>query len=556
MDLLTVRDRVSRDLADLVMANIQPRTEAHERDGAAGIARIAATTINDRRPVPATLRKQGALAGAPSEFPRTDKDALARMRQLDTRLAVIGRTFPGMESDIQLCRLTCAMLEGIWQERVQGPRAAPAKPCVCALCALLPAPPPRDLGDYQWRRSEGRPLAVKIWPYRTELDSVLTAGWVWLRKVNDYEVDLKLKNRYEDDILAFHEYKRVVNAVDIEQAARHAYQRLNDSFDTNGARALVAGLFAGHKRTVDEYWIRRHQAGTCHLPPSSPFDTGTYTLLQLFDCLLWHFSPDAERWQEKILADLVLSRVLDDMADVRADAVTGEIGNLWLSPIATHDKTLHAACAMGAIKYGCMPEIHSRLWNSWLINLTIVWMGLTGRHALWFDGITDGVPAAEDCSLCGIQPNACAGLLSDGVTLHIGPQRSARNLSPAAIRLSERCRTEYPRVWSLFHTELAAFEALHGPWHGNSDNSWTILRRTYIAAALASLNGGSKQTAREIQIDSGIVGSDQFHLLNQFPTGIEDTVLLSYMFGCAHPHFLWNCLGHQNTTVSGDWLDG
>jgi hypothetical protein len=556
MDLLTARDRTCKDLVDLVMANLQPRTEAYERGGAAGIARVAAATINDRRPVPATLRRRGALTGAPREFPRTDEDTAARLRHLDARLAVFGRTFPSMESDIQLCWLTCAMLEGVWHERVQGPRAAPAEPCACALCVRLPTPPRRDRSDYQWRRSEGLPLTVKIWPYRRELDSVLTAGWVWLRKVNDHEVDLNLRIRYEDDLLAFHEYRRVVNAMDIDQTARHAYQRLNDSFDTNGARALVSGLFAGHKRTVDEYWIRRHQAGTSHLPPSSPFDIAAYTLLQLLDCLLWHFSPDVERWQEKILADLVLSRVLDDMTDVRADAVTGEIGNLWLTPIATHDKTLHAVCAVAAIKYGCMPEAHRHLWNSSLVNLTIVWMGLTGRHALWFDGITDGFPAAEDCPLCGIQPNVCAGLLSDGVTLHIGPQPSTRNLSPAASRLSGRCRADHPRVWPLFHTELAAFEALHGPWRGNSDNTWTILRRTYIAAVLASLHGGSTRAAREIQVDSGTVGADHFHLLNQFPAGVEDTVLLSYMFGCAHPHFLWNCLGHQNTTVSGDWLDG
>jgi len=27
------------------------------------------------------------------------------------------------------------------------------------------------------------------------------------------------------------------------------------------------------------------------------------------------------------------------------------------------------------------------------------------------------------------------------------------------------------------------------------------------------------------------------------------------MFGCAHPHFLWNCAGHVGSTVSGDLLD-
>lgn len=161
-----------------------------------------------------------------------------------------------MECDIRLCRLLCAMLEGVWHERVRGLRTALAEPCSCTLCGLLPEPPRRDRSDYRWRGSEGRPLTVKIWPYRTELNSVLTAGWVWLRKVNDHEIDLNLRNRYEDDIVAFHEYKR----------------------------------------TVDEYWIRRrHQAGTSRIPLFSPFDIATYILLQLFDCLLWHFSPDSGR---------------------------------------------------------------------------------------------------------------------------------------------------------------------------------------------------------------------------------------------------------------------
>lgn len=291
----TAPDRVSRDLADLVLANIAPPTEEHERVRVTGMARMAAVTINDRQPMPMTLPIAGALAGAPREFGRMDEDAAARLCQLDARLTVIGQAFPAMEFDIELCRLTCAMLEGAWHERVHGPRTAPVAPCACALCNLLPVPPRRDLNDYRWRRSDGRPLTVKIWPYRTELDSVLTAGWVWLRKVNDHEVDLNLRHRYKDDILAFHEYKRVVNAIDVEQATRSSYENLNGAFDVNGARALVSGLFANHKRTVDEYWIRRHQAGTTRIPPASPFDIATYALLQLFDCLLWHFSPDIER---------------------------------------------------------------------------------------------------------------------------------------------------------------------------------------------------------------------------------------------------------------------
>ena len=559
MDLLTRPDRVSRDLADLVMANLKPQTEAHQRAGRAGIARVAACPINGRRPVLTTFRMEGTLIGAPKEFPRTDEHAAARLRELDERLAVIGRTFPGMESDIELCWLTCAMLEGLWHQRVHGSRTMPAVPCACALCARLPVPPRRELNDYQWRRSEGPSLTVKIWPYRSELDSVLTAGWVWSRKLNDHSAGLDLRNRYEDDILLFHEYKRVVVAIDIEQTALNVKKRIdstNGRFDTNGARALIAGLFMRHKRSVDEYWIRRHQASVIWLSPFNPLDVRTYSLLQLYDSLLWHYSPDTERWHEENLTALILARVLDDMADVRADAVTGEINNLGLATIPTHDKALRGACAIAAIKYGCMPEAHGQVWNSWLVNATIVWLGLSGRHALWFDGVTDSFPPAEDCPLCGIQPHACAGLLSGGITLQIGPQPTTRNLSHAANRLSQRCRTECPQAWPLLDTELAAFEALHGPWWGNVDNIWTILRRTYVAAVLASLSGGAKQAAREIQVDSGAIGADQFHLLNQLPAGAEDTALLSYMFGCAHPHFLWNCLGHQNQTISGDWLDG
>jgi len=210
------------------------------------------------RPVPTTLPMAGALTGAPREFARTDHPAAARLRRLDARLTVIGQAFPAMESDIQLCRLTCAMLEGAWHERVHGPRTVPSAPCACALCALLPVPPRRDVNDYLWRRSDGRPLSVKIWPYRPELDSVLTAGWVWLRKVNDHEIDLGLRNRYEDDILAFHEYKRVVNAVDVEQTTRSTYQRLN--------RVLAAARY-----------IPVERLGTCDDCGFSPFADDTST---------------------------------------------------------------------------------------------------------------------------------------------------------------------------------------------------------------------------------------------------------------------------------------
>jgi hypothetical protein len=558
-DLLIEHDMVSKNLADLVRAGFRPRTGAHRRGGQAGIARVAANSTNDRQPVPATFQMTGTLDRVPRELPRIDEHGAARLRQLDERLAVIGRTFPGMESDIQLCRLSCAMVEGIWQARVHETRTTSSARCACPLCSRLPVPPRRGPSDYRWRKSEGVPLAVKVWPYRSELDNVLTGGWLWTRTLNDHTFGLDLRKRYEDDILVFHEYKRVVTAIDIEQTTRSIKERLGSStgrFDTNGARALISGLFISHKRSVDEYWIRRHLAGTVRMPQSIPIDVPTYSLLQLFDSLLWHYSPDAERWRAEILAALVLCRVLDDMTDARADSIAGEISSIWLTSVPTHDKTLLGAAAIAAVKYSCMPEAHGHVWDSWVMPSTAAWLGLTGRHALWFDGITDGLPPAGDCPLCGIQPEACAGLLFGGVTLRTGPQPATRDLSPAANLLSERCRVEYPQAWSLFHAELAAFEGLHGRWQGNVDNIWTILRRTYIAAVIASLNGGAEDVAREIQSDSGAVGAEQFHRLVQLPTGTEDTALLGYMFGCAHPHFLWNCIGYQNGTVSGDWLDG
>ena len=110
-------------------------------------------------------------------------------------------------------------------------------------------------------------------------------------------------------------------------------------------------------------------------------------------------------------------------------------------------------------------------------------------------------------------------------------------------------------AWKLV-AELHAFEALHGPWYGNIDSTWEILRRTYVAAVEASSAAPSTDRARQVQQDSGVVGSEQFHTLHDPQTGREDTALLAYMFGGAHPHFLWNATGHRPTSVEGDWLDG
>ncbi|PWI20336.1 hypothetical protein DI272_06080 [Streptomyces sp. Act143] len=501
---------------------------------------------------------EGALPLAGPAYLAPDEEGQARLRALDAGLRVIEAAFPQVGTDAEICRLTCAMLEGAWRSRALAPprEEKPATACTCALCRRLPVPPARTLDDYGWRQSAGRPLAVKTWPYRRELDSVLTGGWSWTRQMNDLEHDLGHRHRFEDDILVFHEYKRVVDTIDTTRLTQLIEGRLAENFSTNTARALVAGLFAAHKRSVDEYWLRQHGSGSVTLPQTNPLSHGTYSALQMMDCLFWHVAPDAELWQEENLASLLLCRVIDDMADVRADALTGEISNFWLADLPAHTKALYAACAIAIVKYGCTPEAHEPMWNTWLMTTTIVWMGLTGRHALWFDGITEDLPPAEGCPLCDLQPNPCTGILTGGTTLTVAPRASVRALSDRAAELSARCKDQHPRAWPLFDAELHAFEAVHGPWSGDVDNAWEILRRTYVAGVEASLAEPSPERARGVQVDAGLVGSERFHVLHDPRTGREDIALLAYMFACAHPHFLWNATGYRPGDVAGDWLDG
>ena len=72
----------------------------------------------------------------------------------------------------------------------------------------------------------------------------------------------------------------------------------------------------------------------------------------------------------------------------------------------------------------------------------------------------------------------------------------------------------------------------------------------------ATVAAPSPARAREVQQDSGAVGCEYFYTLYDPQTGREDTALLAYMFGCAHPHFLWNATGYRPTDLAGDWLDG
>ncbi|MEU6372414.1 hypothetical protein [Streptomyces sp. NPDC046909] len=542
-------------LARLFLERVKGSTEEYRNSQNTARQRLDAL---GPRPVGTTLRVEGALRLAQPAYLPPDEEGRERLRHLDASLSLIEASFPEVRTDVELCRLTCLMLEGAWRSRALTPPREEAQTgvCACPLCRRLPTPPARTPADYGWRQSAGRPLTVKTWPYRRELDSVLTGGWSWTRQMNDLERDIGHRHRFEDDILVFHEYKRVIDTIDTTRLTQVAEGRLAENFSTNSARALVSGLFAAHKRAVDEYWLRQHASGAVTLPQSNPLNQSTYSILQMLDCLFWHVAPDGELWQEENLASLLLCRAIDDMTDVRADALTGEISNFWLAEMPTHTKALYAACAIAIVKYGCMPEAHDPMWNTWLMTTTITWMGLTGRHALWFDGITQGLPPTDDCPLCDLQPNSCSGILTDGTTLTLAQRPTVPALSPRAAELSARCRDRHPETWPLFDAELHAFEALHGPWQGNVDSAWEILRRTYIAAVEASRVSAPSARAREIQQDAGVVGSEKFHTLHDSRTGREDTALLAYMFAGAHPHFLWNATGYRATRVEGDWLDG
>ncbi len=550
-----MNDTVST-FAELIRTNVRPCSRRYLEREKAGNARLTAASDGTGSPLRESIFFRGVLNYPARALMPPDEQGQARLHDLDRHLASIQRVFPNTSTDALMCRLACELLESAWRERAEAGRAGMEAPagCACRLCTHLPTPRQRRLEDYDWRKSSGAPLTVKTWPYRQELDSVLCGGWVWTRKMNDSDQDIGLRYRYEDDILVFQEYKRVAKSIDIESLHQKVGEESTRQASSNGSRALVSGLFSTFKRSVDEYWLAHHASGFVTLPQANPFDKQTYALLQILDCLFWHVPPDDELWQEANLASLILCRVLDDMTDTRADAVTGEISNFWLSSMSTHDKAMYAACAIALVKYGCMPEAHSVLWNTWLMDTTIVWMALTGRHALWFDGIIDELRPVRDCPLCGIEPNSGAGLLSGGVTLKFGPQIRANSLCRQARRLSEQCRAHAPDVWPLFERELAAFEAIHGEWHGDHETTWEILSRTYVAGVEACLAGG--KGAPEVQNDAGAVGTELFHALNAPPTWKEDTALLAYMFGCAHPHFLWNCVGYSGGAVAGDALDG
>ena len=162
------RNGESGELANVVIANVRGRAEDDKRREQSGVARRNRAARREKRyggdttfPVP------GALTHAPREFPAPDEYGVERLRRLDECLAVISDAFPGVESSVSLCRLSCVLLEGAWRERAEAvdPPGGDDS-CTCALCAHLPKPLSRTLEDYDWRRSDGRALSVKTWPYR------------------------------------------------------------------------------------------------------------------------------------------------------------------------------------------------------------------------------------------------------------------------------------------------------------------------------------------------------------------------------------------------------
>ncbi|HEX9335850.1 MAG TPA: hypothetical protein VF892_08180, partial [Pseudonocardiaceae bacterium] len=192
-------------LAELVRAHRQPAAPALRKAEQAVWARL--DTASSSLHAAALFPVPSVLGTTPHACREPDEPAARRLRELAEHLEALGTAFPAIRTDIALCRHTCELLEAAWRTRADHgdqPARSDGQSCGCALCACLPDAPARQPGDYTWRRSDGRPLAVKVWPYRRELDCVLTGGWVWTRGLNDTDRDLGLRVRYEDDILTFY----------------------------------------------------------------------------------------------------------------------------------------------------------------------------------------------------------------------------------------------------------------------------------------------------------------------------------------------------------------
>lgn len=127
-------------LADLLAKRIKGSTEQYRRSQNAARQRLDA--LGSRR-AGTTLRVEGALRLAQPAFLPPDEEGYARLRHLDTGLRVIEAAFPQVSTDIEICRLTCTMLEGAWRSRAVTPQREEEQTavCTCPLCRRIPTPP-------------------------------------------------------------------------------------------------------------------------------------------------------------------------------------------------------------------------------------------------------------------------------------------------------------------------------------------------------------------------------------------------------------------------------
>lgn len=128
-------------LARLLEKRIKGSTEQSRKSRNAARQRLDA--LGSRHPG-TTLHLEGALQQAQPAFLPPDAEGQARLRRLDTGLRVIEAAFPQVGTDVELCRLTCAMLEGAWRSRALTPPRAEERTtvCTCPLCRRIPTPPP------------------------------------------------------------------------------------------------------------------------------------------------------------------------------------------------------------------------------------------------------------------------------------------------------------------------------------------------------------------------------------------------------------------------------
>lgn len=90
-----------------------------------------------------TVHLEGALQMPARALLPPDEEGYARLRRLDTSLRMIEAAFPQVSTDVELCRLTCLMLEGAWRSRALVPprEEEQTAACACPLCRQLPTPP-------------------------------------------------------------------------------------------------------------------------------------------------------------------------------------------------------------------------------------------------------------------------------------------------------------------------------------------------------------------------------------------------------------------------------